>query len=241
MVSTGPYMFETNDLGKSFTLVRNPNWDPATDPNRKALPDKIEVAAQRQRRRHRQPADLRRPRRRRRGHRRAAGGAGPDPRRPDAQGERRQSAVVARLWYTSINGDVAPLDNIHCRKAVEYAADQTGYQSAYGGPTGGDIATNLMPPVIPGAQQFDLYPSASTTTATWPRPRTSCSSAASRTASPPASPTGPSGPRRRRSPRRCSSRWRRSGSSSPSSPTRWPTTSRSTPASRTSPRRTTSA
>ena len=24
-----------------------------------------------------------------------------------------------------------------------YAADQTGYQTAYGGPAGGDIATNL--------------------------------------------------------------------------------------------------
>jgi peptide/nickel transport system substrate-binding protein len=44
VISTGPYMFEKNELGKSFTLVRNPNWDPATDPNRKALPDRIEVA-----------------------------------------------------------------------------------------------------------------------------------------------------------------------------------------------------
>ena len=44
VVSTGPYKFETNELGKSFALVRNPNWDPATDPNRKPLPDRIEVA-----------------------------------------------------------------------------------------------------------------------------------------------------------------------------------------------------
>ena len=43
VISSGPYMFETNELGKSFTLVRNPNWDPATDPNRKALPDRYEV------------------------------------------------------------------------------------------------------------------------------------------------------------------------------------------------------
>ena len=56
VVSSGPYKFETYEAGKGFTLVRNPNWDPATDPNRKALPDKYEVAAQRQRRRHRQPA-----------------------------------------------------------------------------------------------------------------------------------------------------------------------------------------
>jgi peptide/nickel transport system substrate-binding protein len=56
-----------------------------------------------------------------------------------------------------INPDVAPLDNIHCRKAIEYAADHEGYQRAYGGAVGGDIATGLLPPQIPGAQKFDLY------------------------------------------------------------------------------------
>ena len=40
-----------------------------------------------------------------------------------------------------------------------YATDQTGYQTAYGGPfAGGDIATTIMPPMIPGYQKFDLYP-----------------------------------------------------------------------------------
>ena len=42
-------------------------------------------------------------------------------------------ALSPALWFTAINGDVAPLDNIHCRKAVQYAVDQTGYQRAYGG------------------------------------------------------------------------------------------------------------
>ena len=59
VVSTGPYMFSDNQLGKNFTLVRNPHWDQGTDPNRKALPDKIRGAAQRQLRRHRQPVTLR--------------------------------------------------------------------------------------------------------------------------------------------------------------------------------------
>src|SRR5215212_1620294 len=36
-LSSGPYKFETYAPGKSLTLVRNTNWDPATDPNRKAL------------------------------------------------------------------------------------------------------------------------------------------------------------------------------------------------------------
>jgi peptide/nickel transport system substrate-binding protein len=66
-------------------------------------------------------------------------------------------ASLARLWYVSINPDVAPFDNIHCRKAVEYATDHQGYQSAFGGPAGGDIATNMLPPLIPGAEKFDLY------------------------------------------------------------------------------------
>src|SRR5205823_5569440 len=44
VVSSGPYMFDQNNLGKSFSLKRNPNWDPATDPNRSALPERIEVA-----------------------------------------------------------------------------------------------------------------------------------------------------------------------------------------------------
>ncbi len=62
-----------------------------------------------------------------------------------------------RLNFTVLNTEVPPLDNIHCRKAVLYAADHEGYQRAYGGPIGGDIATNLMPPPVTGAQKFDDY------------------------------------------------------------------------------------
>ncbi|MGO4586578.1 ABC transporter substrate-binding protein [Arthrobacter sp. 2RAF6] len=38
-VSSGPYMVDSYSRGKSLKLVRNPNWDPSTDPNRSALPD----------------------------------------------------------------------------------------------------------------------------------------------------------------------------------------------------------
>ena len=41
---------------RASRMVRNPNWDQATDPNRKPLPDRDRGRAQRQRRRHRQPA-----------------------------------------------------------------------------------------------------------------------------------------------------------------------------------------
>jgi peptide/nickel transport system substrate-binding protein len=157
VVSSGPYMFEKNDLGKSFTLVRNPNWDPATDPNRKALPDRIEVqlnvnADDIDNRLQSGDIDV------------DVSGSGVQP---AAQGKiladpqlkaNTDSALVARTWFTVLSQSVAPLDNIHCRKAVLYATDKTGLQRAYGGATGGDIATSLLPPVIPGQEKFDTYP-----------------------------------------------------------------------------------
>jgi peptide/nickel transport system substrate-binding protein len=72
---------------------------------------------------------------------------------------RADNPTLSRLWYTSINPTVKPFDNIDCRKAVEYAMDKTSYQTAYGGEfAGGSLATTLLPPVIPGYKQFDLYP-----------------------------------------------------------------------------------
>jgi len=156
VISTDPYKFESNNLGKDFTLVRNDQWDPATDPNRKALPDKIQVAL------NVNADDI--------DNRLIAGDLDVDIAgtgvQPATQGrvlgdpnlkKNADSAQVARLWYANVNPDVAPLDNIHCRKAILYGTDHEGYQRAYGGSAGGDIATNLLPPLIPGAEKNDLY------------------------------------------------------------------------------------
>ncbi|WP_328463144.1 ABC transporter substrate-binding protein [Actinoplanes sp. NBC_00393] len=160
VIATGPYKFETNNLGKNFKLVRNDQWDPATDPNRKALPDAYDVQL------NVNADDI--------DNRLLSGdldvhvtGTGVQPAAlgrvvgdPTLKAQ-TDNPTLARLWYTSINPTVAPLDNIDCRKAVEYAADKVGYQTAYGGPlAGGDIATTILPPMIPGYQKFDLYPSA---------------------------------------------------------------------------------
>ncbi|MGZ4638778.1 MAG: ABC transporter substrate-binding protein [Actinomycetes bacterium] len=158
VISSGPYMFKTNQIGKQFTLVRNPNYDPATDPNsgRKPLADNITVDL------NVNADDI--------DNRLIAGDLDVDIAgtglQPAAQGKvindptlkaKADSAATARLWFTVLNSDVAPLDNVHCRKAVLYAADKTGYQRAYGGSVGGDIATSLLPPLIPGAVKIDLY------------------------------------------------------------------------------------
>src|SRR6266498_2101684 len=156
VVSSGPYKFETNELGKKFTLVRNTNWDPATDPNRPALPDKIEVSL------NVNADDI--------DNRLISGDLDVDIAGTGVQAatqgkiladatlkKNADTAALARLWYVSVNPDVAPLDNIHCRKAVLLATDHDSYLRAYGGEAGGDIATSMLPPQIPGAEKIDLY------------------------------------------------------------------------------------
>ncbi|WP_336208777.1 ABC transporter substrate-binding protein [Nonomuraea sp. LPB2021202275-12-8] len=159
VISSGPYKFETNEIGKKFALVRNDQWDAATDPNRPALPDRIEVQLNVNADdldnqlisgdihldipgTGLQPAAL--------------GKVLPDP----ALKARTDNPTIPRLWYVSVIPDNPPLDNVECRKAVMFAADRVANQTAYGGEVaGGDIATNVMPPPIVGQEKFDIYPS----------------------------------------------------------------------------------
>jgi peptide/nickel transport system substrate-binding protein len=158
IVSTGPYKFSELKPGKSFKLVRNDQWDPKTDPNRKALPDEFDVAL------NVNADDI--------DNRILSGdldldvaGTGAQPAAlarvlndPSLKAN-TDNPTIARLWYTGINPTVKPFDNIHCRLAVEYGMDRVSYQTAYGGPVaGGDMTTTILPPQIPGYQKFDLYP-----------------------------------------------------------------------------------
>jgi peptide/nickel transport system substrate-binding protein len=157
-VSSGPYKFSDMQPGKSFKLVRNDQWDASTDPNRKALPDEFDVslnvnADDIDNRIMSGDLDL------------DVAGTGAQPAAlarvlndPNLKAN-TDNPTLARLWYTSINPTVKPLNDIHCRKAVMYAMDHVSYQTAYGGPiAGGDLATTILPPLIPGYQKFDLFP-----------------------------------------------------------------------------------
>ncbi|MGP3913541.1 ABC transporter substrate-binding protein [Nonomuraea sp. 10N515B] len=157
VISSGPYKFESVQAGKSLALVRNDQWDAATDPHRPALPDRIEVQLNvnaddldnqlMSGNIHLdvpgtglQPAAL--------------GKVLPDP----AMKARTDNPVLQRLWFVSVIPDTKPLDNLDCRKAIMWAADRVANQTAFGGPVaGGEIATNVMPPPIKGQQKFDLY------------------------------------------------------------------------------------
>lgn len=92
-VSSGPYKLEGDyQPKKGGTLVRNPNWDPATDPNRKQLPDKIEVQSGLKAEEIDSRVIMRHGARRPAGHRRPGRGPSGDPDQAEAQGQRRQPA-----------------------------------------------------------------------------------------------------------------------------------------------------
>ena len=130
VISSGPYKFDTIEPGKQFTLVRNAEYDPATDPDtgRKPLVDRIEVAlnvdaAEIERRLMAGDLDV---------------GDIVDPATraelsTEPEKSRTDSPIQPDVRFTVINTDVAPLDNVDCRKAVQYAVDKTAYQRAYGG------------------------------------------------------------------------------------------------------------
>jgi peptide/nickel transport system substrate-binding protein len=62
------------------------------------------------------------------------------------------------LWFAYLNTVVKPMNNVHCRMAVEYAANKVNQQTAYGGPyAGGQIASTVAPPNVVGYKAFDYY------------------------------------------------------------------------------------
>jgi peptide/nickel transport system substrate-binding protein len=154
--STGPYKFQSFSLNKQYTLVPNPEWKPSWDPQVSQLASKIIVNL------NVNANDI--------DNRLLAGDI-----QMDQAGSGVQAAARARIlstpslkassddpvngfmWFYYINTKVPPLNNVHCREAVEFAANKTNLQTAYGGPYGGDIASTSMPPTVLGFTKFDLY------------------------------------------------------------------------------------
>jgi peptide/nickel transport system substrate-binding protein len=156
-ISTGPYRFQSYTLNKQFVLVKNPYWNPATDPNAKQLADKIIVNL------NVNANDI--------DNRLLAGDVQTDMAGTGVQAAARAKILSSSrlmkqaddpisgfLWFYYLNTKVAPLNNLYCRRAVEYAADKTTLQTAFGGPVaGGANASTSMPPNVVGWKKFDLY------------------------------------------------------------------------------------
>ncbi|WAP58466.1 ABC transporter substrate-binding protein [Streptomyces sp. S465] len=153
--SSGPYKVQSYTPGKSLSLVRNPNWKKESDPIRPALPDKVTVtfnsnleAIDRLLIKGDYDVFL------------SATGMTPSGRN-DALKQHKgnvDNITTSFVRYVDIATKVKPFDNIHCRKAVIYGADYKSIQTTRGGPqAGGDLATNMLPKSVKGADDYDPY------------------------------------------------------------------------------------
>ncbi|MFF3465429.1 ABC transporter substrate-binding protein [Streptomyces sp. NPDC002619] len=158
IVSSGPYKFESYEEGRSATLVRNTNWDQKTDPVRKALPEKISVkfkvnpvTIDNDLLADKITGDI------------AGTGVQPQTQPKVLSGKyskQTDNSYAGATSYIALNVHVAPFDNVHCRKAVQWAMDKQSVLDAIGGTPKGDVATTLLPPSVNGYTKFDAYPSA---------------------------------------------------------------------------------
>lgn len=156
-LSTGPYAVHSYVRGQRLVLHRNVFWDQATDLVRRQRADVVEVAlgvgaheVDEMLLAGETHLDL--------------AGFGVQPaaqQRILADVELRANTdnpLTGFTWIFCMSQNVAPLDDIHCRRAVQLATDKPAMQAAYGGSVGGDVATTVLPPTMPGHQHFDRYP-----------------------------------------------------------------------------------
>jgi peptide/nickel transport system substrate-binding protein len=157
VVSTGPYMVENDaegnltgyNPGRSITLVRNPNWDPATD-YRPAYLDRIEVKEG--------FADVNSAVQKiLTGDSQVVGDIIPEPQglKLAATQYPDQLAVVPGSGdrYPSLNTSKPPFNDVNVRKAVVAGVDREALRLARGGPLAGDIPTHFIFPLIPGFEE----------------------------------------------------------------------------------------
>ena len=157
-VTSGPYRLESYAPGSRAVLVRNENWDPATDQARTGGPDRIEFALA-------QDASV------------VAQSIIAD--RSDAQtaflasfvptaqlvqaqndtnvGDRLVTSGPGALEYLALNTESEALKDPDVRRAIQYAVDKQAYLTAKGGEISGDYATTLITPGIAGREEYSLY------------------------------------------------------------------------------------
>ncbi|WP_037852062.1 ABC transporter substrate-binding protein [Streptomyces sp. NRRL S-340] len=161
-VSSGPYKVVKNENdGEHLVLERNPNWSAATDAERKAYPDKIDVRS---------------------GldssviNQRLSASQGPDAAAvttdtnlgpaelAKVSGDKELAARVGTghfgyTNYIAFNPKVKPFDNPKVRQAVSYAIDRSSVVNAAGGSALAEPATTFLPNQKSfGYTPYDLFP-----------------------------------------------------------------------------------
>jgi len=164
IVATGPYMYAGSGAVKTsscsalkpmsgfdgkttMTLVRNPNYNPATDSKaaRENNPDKFVFAV------NTNADDIYNKVKSGELEDEVPGGGTPGPkviREYLTNSNLRPNLKINggdRTWYLYMNLTQPPFDDIHVRKALNLIMDKVALQKAWGGPTAGKIATHIVP------------------------------------------------------------------------------------------------
>jgi peptide/nickel transport system substrate-binding protein len=146
--SSGPYVFDEYRADRSVTFTRNENWSPDTDPIRRPLVAGVKLNI------FSSADDV---------DQRLEAGTLDAPvdgtvqpafqskivSNPDLKAQ-ADNPVTSFTRYLIASPDVAPLDNVHCRRAVQYAVNKTALQRLRGGTYGGEIANVMTPSNLPG-------------------------------------------------------------------------------------------
>lgn len=150
-VSSGPYAITTVDPVTGILLERNPQWDPATDDVRTALPDSVVVRTglsglARDQALLAGSADL------------DISGTGVQPATTarlsgddaDPLLGRVDDVTTGAVRLLALPTDVAPLDDADCRAAVAAAIDRRAVQAALGGAVDAVRSSRLWPRALDG-------------------------------------------------------------------------------------------
>jgi peptide/nickel transport system substrate-binding protein len=163
LISSGPYMIQGSDQldisscdaqkpisgfdpSKNLYMVRNPNYDQATDTTRTNYVDGIKVDV------NTNLDDI---------FNKVEQGALDTSFTDDAPPTLLQryatdatkrnlihSGNGDRTWYITMNWATPPFDDLNVRKAVNQVMDKQGMLQAWGGTVAGEIATHIMPPIV---------------------------------------------------------------------------------------------
>jgi ABC-type transport system substrate-binding protein len=160
VVGSGPYTLDVYVPGQTVVLIRNPNWDPATDPLRKAWVDRIQIklglsSSSIQQQIEHQDADL------------SLDSHLPQARidtlRADPERSRRLAVTPSGstlFLVLGTNPKAGAIADVRVRQAVNYAIDKVAYRDAIAGnftPTG-ELASTILSPGSLGYHPYDLYP-----------------------------------------------------------------------------------
>jgi peptide/nickel transport system substrate-binding protein len=149
--ATGPYMIQSYTPSRSFTLVRNPNFDNQIPTMPSGNPDKVvgkiitdPVAAYQQVVSGKSDYDFQ---------------PVPNDRLPEAQSKYKDQLRIytnANTYYYAINNAIPPFNNIQARKAAQMAIDPNAIISGiYGGL--GRPTQNFLPPGYPQYKKIDAW------------------------------------------------------------------------------------